>query len=60
MGQRVPDQAVVKRLYYTIDKLNNALEEYKREALPNTRVMASLSVSKALLNSIEKELKQRL
>lgn len=59
-SNRIADPTVVRHLHYIIGKLNAAIEEYETEALPNTRVMSSISVSKALLNSTEKELKSRL
>lgn len=53
---RSADQVIVKRLNYTIQKLQSALQEYQTQALPNTQVMSDIRVSRALIVDIQRQL----
>lgn len=62
MGQRirVPDERLVKWMEYAAGKVHMAVEEYEREALPNTLVMANLRVAESLIKDVQKQFNQRL
>lgn len=57
---RVADPTVVKRMHHTMHKLREAIEIYEMDGLPTSSVMASLSLSKTLIHSVEKILKDKL
>lgn len=58
--KRQADQAVLRRLRYTINTLENALHEYEGCALPNTLVMAELNKSEQVIKSVQADLRNRL
>lgn len=57
---RKPDDKIIRHFQYALARTHAALNEYSRDALPNTLVMASLAQAKAFLSSVEKEMRNRL
>lgn len=62
MGQykRRADAELVARLHYTISKLSQVSEQYEDAALPDTRVLSNLSIVKALVSDVERQMRARL
>lgn len=58
--KRTPDDKIVRHFQYALARTHAALDEYCKDALPNTLVMASLAQAKAFLSSVEKEMRQKL